>query len=50
MTRLASFTDAKGPRIGVALEDGRMLDLSAVPGAPGAGDMLALIEAGPAAG
>lgn len=49
MTRLASFTDAQGPRIGVALEDGRMLDLSAVPGAPGMTDMLALIEAGPAA-
>ncbi|MCB4820842.1 fumarylacetoacetate hydrolase family protein [Roseicella aerolata] len=53
MTRLATFTEAqggtKGPRIGCVLEDGRMLDLSAVPGAPGAGDMLTLIEGGPAA-
>jgi 2-keto-4-pentenoate hydratase/2-oxohepta-3-ene-1,7-dioic acid hydratase in catechol pathway len=53
MTRLATFTEAQGGtkalRIGCVLEDGRMLDLSAVPGAPGAGDMLALIEGGPAA-
>lgn len=49
MTKLATFTDTKGARLGCVLEDGGMLDLSAVPGAPGDGDMLALIEAGPAA-
>ena len=27
MTKLATFTDAKGPRVGAVLEDGRMLDL-----------------------
>ncbi|MBK1657417.1 fumarylacetoacetate hydrolase family protein [Paracraurococcus ruber] len=49
MTKLATFSDARGTRIGCVQEDGRMLDLSAVPGAPGGGDMLSLIAAGPAA-
>ncbi|MDO9708079.1 fumarylacetoacetate hydrolase family protein [Paracraurococcus lichenis] len=49
MTRLATFTDTKGVRIGCVLEGDRMLDLSAVPGVPGAGDMLSLIAAGPGA-
>src|SRR3954463_11226726 len=53
MTKLATFTDAKGPRVGAVLPDGGMLDLSAVaPGGALAGrteDMLALIEGGPAA-
>ena len=53
MTKLATFTDAKGPRVGAVLEDGRMLDLSAVaPGGALAGrtqDMLALIDGGTAA-
>ncbi|HYZ30680.1 MAG TPA: fumarylacetoacetate hydrolase family protein [Crenalkalicoccus sp.] len=49
MTRLVSFSDAKGARVGCALEDGRVLDLAAVPAmARVAGDMLAVIEAGPA--
>ena len=47
MTRLATFTDAKGPRLGCVLEEGGMLDLAAVPGAIPAADMQALIEAGP---
>ena len=45
MTKLATFTDAKGPRLGAVLEDGRILDLAAAGGMPA--DMLALIEAGP---
>jgi 2-keto-4-pentenoate hydratase/2-oxohepta-3-ene-1,7-dioic acid hydratase in catechol pathway len=53
MTKLATFTDAKGPRVGAVLPDGGMLDLSAVaPGGVLAGrtqDMLALIEGGAAA-
>jgi 2-keto-4-pentenoate hydratase/2-oxohepta-3-ene-1,7-dioic acid hydratase in catechol pathway len=53
MTKLVTFTDAKGPRVGAALEDGSILDLSAAAtGGALAGathDMLALIEAGPAA-
>ena len=53
MTKLATFTDAKGPRVGAVLPDGGMLDLSAVaPGGALAGrtqDMLALIEGGAAA-
>ncbi|MDB5374572.1 MAG: hydrolase, partial [Belnapia sp.] len=53
MTKLVTFTDAKGPRVGAALEDGAILDLSAAAtGGALAGatrDMLALIEAGPAA-
>ena len=53
MTKLVTFTDAKGPRVGAVLEDGRILDLSAAAtGGALAGktqDMLALIEAGPAA-
>jgi 2-keto-4-pentenoate hydratase/2-oxohepta-3-ene-1,7-dioic acid hydratase in catechol pathway len=47
MTKLATFTDAKGPRLGAVLEDGRILDLAATGGQPA--DMLGLIEAGPAA-
>ncbi|WP_149541082.1 fumarylacetoacetate hydrolase family protein [Siccirubricoccus phaeus] len=47
MTKLATFTDAKGTRLGAVLEDGRMLDLAAAGLAQS--DMLALIEAGPAA-
>src|SRR4051812_15517183 len=46
MTKLATFTDPKGPRLGAVLEDGRMLDLAAAGIA--APDMLALIDAGPA--
>ena len=53
MTKLATFADAKGPRVGAVLPDGGMLDLSAVaPGGVLAGrtqDMLALIEGGAAA-
>src|SRR3954469_949218 len=53
MTKLATFTDAKGPRVGAVLPDGGMLDLSAAaPGGALSGrteDMLALIEGGPAA-
>jgi 2-keto-4-pentenoate hydratase/2-oxohepta-3-ene-1,7-dioic acid hydratase in catechol pathway len=48
MTKLATFTDAKGPRVGAVLEDGRVLDLSAA-GVAAAGSMLELIEAGPQA-
>ena len=50
-TKLVTFADAKGQRAGAALDDGRVLDLgSAVLGplAGQAGDMLSLIEAGPA--
>ncbi len=47
MTKLATFSDAKGPRLGAVLEDGRILDLAAAGGLPA--DMLALIEAGPGA-
>lgn len=47
MTKLATFSDAKGPRLGAVLEDGRILDLAAAGGLPT--DMLALIEAGPGA-
>ncbi len=48
MTRLATFTDATGPRVGAVLEDGRVLDLVAA-GIPAAADMIGLIEAGPEA-
>lgn len=48
MTRLASFTDARGPRVGAVLEDGRVVDLVAA-GVAAAADMIGLIEAGPAA-
>jgi len=48
MTRLATFTDAKGPRVGCVLEDGRVLDLQAA-GLAAAADMIGLIEAGPEA-
>lgn len=46
MTRLATFADASGPRLGCVLDDGRMLDLAR---ASGTQDMLALIEGGPSA-
>ncbi len=52
MTKLATFTDAKGPRLGAVLEGGRVLDLTAAASGALAGrtqDMLALIEGGPAA-
>ncbi|MBX6746921.1 MAG: fumarylacetoacetate hydrolase family protein [Acetobacteraceae bacterium] len=52
MTKLATFTDAKGPRVGAVLEGGRVLDLTAAASGALAGrtqDMLALIEGGPAA-
>lgn len=49
MTRLATFTDGRGPRLGAVLADDRMLDLAAAAPAAPFGDMLALIEAGPAA-
>lgn len=48
MTRLASFTDARGPRVGAVLEDRRVVDLVAA-GVAAAADMIGLIEAGPAA-
>ena len=48
MTRLASFTDARGPRVGAVLEEGRVVDLVAA-GVAAAADMIGLIEAGPAA-
>ena len=48
MTKLATFTDAKGTRVGAVLEDGRIVDLVAA-GVAAAADMIALIEAGPAA-
>ncbi|MBV1798860.1 fumarylacetoacetate hydrolase family protein [Siccirubricoccus sp. G192] len=50
MTRLVTFADAKGQRLGAMLEGGRLLDLTAAGGAALAGrtaDMLALIEGGP---
>ncbi|WP_043361898.1 fumarylacetoacetate hydrolase family protein [Belnapia sp. F-4-1] len=47
MTKLATFSDPKGPRLGAVLEDGRILDLAAAGNGPA--DMLALIEAGPGA-
>ena len=46
MTKLATFTDAKGPRLGCVLDDGRLLDLAK---ASGTQDMPALIAGGPAA-
>jgi len=50
MTKLATFTDAKGARVGAVLQDGSLLDLSAVaPGGALAGrtqDMLSLIDGG----
>jgi hypothetical protein len=52
MTKLVTFADGKGQRAGALLDGGRVLDLgSAVLGplAAQAGDMLTLIEAGPAA-
>jgi 2-keto-4-pentenoate hydratase/2-oxohepta-3-ene-1,7-dioic acid hydratase in catechol pathway len=51
-TKLVTFADGKGQRAGALLDGGRVLDLgSAVLGplAGQAGDMLSLIEAGPAA-
>lgn len=48
MTRLATFSDASGPRVGAVLEDGRVVDLVAA-GVAAAADMIGLIEAGPAA-
>jgi 2-keto-4-pentenoate hydratase/2-oxohepta-3-ene-1,7-dioic acid hydratase in catechol pathway len=49
MTRLATFTDARGPRPGAVLEDGRMLDLAAAGVLGGrVPDMLAVIEGGTA--
>jgi len=48
MTRLATFTDAAGARVGAVLEDGRVVDLVAA-GVAAAADMIGLIEAGPAA-
>jgi 2-keto-4-pentenoate hydratase/2-oxohepta-3-ene-1,7-dioic acid hydratase in catechol pathway len=48
MTRLATITDAQGPRVGAVLEEGRVLDLCAA-GLAAAADMVGLIEAGPEA-
>jgi 2-keto-4-pentenoate hydratase/2-oxohepta-3-ene-1,7-dioic acid hydratase in catechol pathway len=48
MTKLATFSDAKGARVGAVLEDGRVVDLVAA-GVAAAADMIGLIEAGPAA-
>ena len=51
-TKLVTFDDGKGPRVGVLLDGGRVLDLAAAssgPYAAPAADMLSLIEAGPAA-
>ncbi|MBR0678372.1 FAA hydrolase family protein, partial [Roseomonas alkaliterrae] len=45
--RLITFADAAGSRAGVLLDGGRVLDLGAA--MPPARDMIALIEAGPAA-
>ena len=45
--KLITFSDAAGSRVGVLLDGGRVLDLGAA--MPPARDMLALIEAGPAA-
>jgi 2-keto-4-pentenoate hydratase/2-oxohepta-3-ene-1,7-dioic acid hydratase in catechol pathway len=50
-TKLVTFADAKGQRAGALLDDGRVLDLSAVSTGALSGqaaDMLSLIEAGPA--
>ena len=50
-TKLVTFEDGKGQRAGVLLDDGRVLDLAAVAIgtlAGQTGDMLSLIEAGPA--
>src|SRR5689334_9924843 len=46
MTKLVTFQDQKGSRLGAVLEDGRVLDAAA---AGGPADMLALIEGGAAA-
>jgi 2-keto-4-pentenoate hydratase/2-oxohepta-3-ene-1,7-dioic acid hydratase in catechol pathway len=48
MTKLATFADGKGARVGAVLEDGRVVDLVAA-GVAAAADMIGLIEAGPAA-
>ena len=48
MTKLATFTDSRGTRVGAVLEDGRVVDLLAA-GVAAAADMIGLIEAGPAA-
>ena len=45
MTRLVTFTDARGPRVGCVLEESRVLDLPAA-GLAAAADMIGLIEAG----
>ena len=50
-TKLVTFADGKGQRAGALLDGGRVLDLGSVvlgPLAGQAGDMLSLIEAGPA--
>ena len=47
MTKLVTFSDQRGARVGAVLDNGNLLDLSEV--YPQASDMLALIEAGPAA-
>ncbi len=47
MTKLVTFSDQRGARVGAALDDGNFLDLSIA--YTHASDMLALIEAGPAA-
>jgi 2-keto-4-pentenoate hydratase/2-oxohepta-3-ene-1,7-dioic acid hydratase in catechol pathway len=47
MTRLVTFQDHRGARVGAALEDGRILDLSVV--YPSVTTMLDLIAAGPSA-
>ena len=46
MTKLVTFQDAKGTRLGAVLDDGRVLDVAA---AGGPADMLSLIEGGAAA-
>lgn len=46
MTKLVTFSDAKGARLGCVLEDGRVLDVAA---AGGPASMAALIEGGAAA-
>ena len=48
MTKLATFSDARGTRVGAVLEDGGIVDLVAA-GIAAAADMTGLIEAGPAA-
>ena len=45
MTKLVTFSDARGARLGAVLDDGRVLDLAAT---GGPADMLSLIEAGAA--